>query len=75
MPEVDRKYLREYRCPSCHKLLAKGYLHQTQSFLEVKCRNCSTICIFQGEDAENISKRSELLKQGLVPDTDQEPNE
>lgn len=67
---IDSKYLREYRCPTCHKLLAKGYLFHKDDVLEVKCRGCSTICLFKGEDAEIIQKRSELLKQGLIPDTE-----
>lgn len=68
--QVDQKYLREYRCPTCHKLLAKGNLKHKDDILEVKCRGCSTICLFKGEDAEIISKRSILLKEGKIPDTD-----
>ncbi|MBI2013192.1 MAG: Com family DNA-binding transcriptional regulator, partial [Candidatus Colwellbacteria bacterium] len=68
--EVEKKYLREYRCPACHKLLAKGQLNHRDDLLEVKCRGCSTICLFQGEDAEIIEKRSIFLKQGLIPDPD-----
>lgn len=67
---IDSKYLREYRCPTCHKLLAKGYLFHKDDVLEVKCRGCSTIHLFKGEDAEIIEKRSELLKKGLIPDTE-----
>ncbi|MBI2003534.1 MAG: Com family DNA-binding transcriptional regulator [Parcubacteria group bacterium] len=67
---IDNKYLREYRCPSCHKLLAKGQLNHRDDILEVKCRGCSTICLFKGEDAEIIEKRSGLLRQGLIPDPD-----
>lgn len=68
---IDKKYLREYRCPSCNKLLAKGFLSHKDSVLEVKCRNCATICLFQGEDAEIVEKRAEFLKKGIVPDTDE----
>lgn len=68
--ELDKKYLREYRCPSCRKLLAKGYLIHKDDMLEVKCRGCSTICFFQGEDAEIIEKRSIFFKKGLIPDPD-----
>lgn len=67
---LDTKYLREYRCPTCRKLLAKGMLSHKDDILEVKCRGCSTVCLFSGEDAEIIEKRSVLLQQGLVPDTD-----
>lgn len=67
---IDSKYLREYRCPTCHKLLAKGYLFHKEDVLEVKCRGCATICLFKGADAEIIEKRSELLKQGLIPDSE-----
>lgn len=68
---IDPKYLREYRCPSCNKLLAKGVLADKDSVLEVKCRGCSTICLFKGEDAEIVKKRSELLKTGVIPDTEE----
>jgi phage FluMu protein Com len=67
---VDSKYLNEYRCPQCHKLLCKGFLNDQQSVLEVKCRGCGQICQFIGEDAHIISQRSILIKQGLIPDTD-----
>src|SRR3989344_2491678 len=67
---IDKKYLREYRCQTCQKLLAKGQLKHKEDVLEVKCRGCSNICLFSGEDAEIIKKRSVLLKQGLIPDTE-----
>jgi len=67
---IDAKYLTEYRCPDCKKLLCKGFLNDQNSFLEVKCRGCGKICRFAGEDANIISQRSVLIKQGLIPDTD-----
>lgn len=70
LQQVDRKYLREYRCPSCNKLLSKGFLRDKQSFLEVKCRGCGHLATFQGEDKEIIEVRSELLQEGSIPDTE-----
>lgn len=65
---IPAKYLKEYRCPACNKLLAKGNLIHKDDVLEVKCRGCSGVYLFRGEDAEIIEKRSELLKKGLIPD-------
>lgn len=70
---IDPKYLQEYRCDDCNKLLCKGYLSNVLSTLEVKCRGCGKICFFQGEDADIVSTRSVLIKQGLIPDTDELP--
>lgn len=67
---IPAKYLKEYRCPACNKLLAKGNLMHRDDVLEVKCRGCSGVYLFRGEDAEIIEKRSELLKEGLIPDPD-----
>jgi len=68
--EINLKALPEYRCKDCNKLLCKGYLEGAQSALEVKCRGCGGICFFRGQDAEIIMKRSVLIRQGLIPDTD-----
>lgn len=38
---------KEYRCPSCHKLLFKGLL--VDSTVEVKCRGCGGLNPFTGE--------------------------
>jgi len=65
---IDPKYLREYRCPNCDKLLAKGSLRHKDDVLEVKCRGCSAIHMFRGEDADIIEKRSVLLREGKIPD-------
>lgn len=65
---IPSKYLREYRCPNCNKLLAKGKLSHKDDVLEVKCRGCSTIHMFRGEDADIIEKRSVLLREGKIPD-------
>lgn len=78
--KVDRRYLREYRCPTCNKLLSKGYLSDQDSYLEVKCRGCNTICLFQGEDKEIIQTRAELIKDGLISghelsDSEQNPKQ
>lgn len=62
--------LCEYHCKVCGKLLCKGVLTDKDSFLEVKCRCCKQISHFQGPDAEIIKKRSVLIRQGLIPDTD-----
>ncbi|PIN94052.1 hypothetical protein COU54_00520 [Candidatus Pacearchaeota archaeon CG10_big_fil_rev_8_21_14_0_10_31_24] len=62
--------LREYRCEDCNKLLCKGFLNDEQSVLEVKCRGCGKICHFTGMDASIIKRRSVLIAQGLIPDTD-----
>ncbi len=67
---IDPKYLKEYRCPDCHKLLCKGFLSDAGSALEVKCRGCGKMCLFTGTDAEIVKHRSELIQQGLIPDTD-----
>lgn len=67
---IDAKFLKEYRCKVCNKLLGKGFLADKESFLEVKCRGCGTICEFTGEDARILKTRSELLKKGLIPDTE-----
>jgi phage FluMu protein Com len=40
--------LQEYRCPHCHKLLFKGQLTSAESIVEVKCKACKEIGIFQG---------------------------
>ncbi|MFH0820450.1 MAG: Com family DNA-binding transcriptional regulator [Candidatus Peregrinibacteria bacterium] len=37
----------DYRCQSCHKLLFKGML--VDSEVEVKCKRCSEVNIFKGE--------------------------
>ena len=70
-PEVDKKYLREYRCIVCNKLLCKGRLSDGNSFLEVKCRGCGNIVMFYGDDREIVATRSTLIRKGLIPDTDQ----
>ena len=70
---IDTKYLIEYRCPVCRKLLCKGLLTDKLSLLEVKCRGCGRICQFSGEDADIVKTRSVLIAQGLIPDTDTEP--
>jgi phage FluMu protein Com len=67
---IESKYLKEYRCPDCHKLLCKGFLNDRMSVLEVKCRGCGKICFFHDEDREIVSRRSVLIRQGLIPDTD-----
>jgi len=38
---------KEYRCPSCNKLLFKGLL--VDSEVEVKCRGCGNLTPFTGE--------------------------
>jgi phage FluMu protein Com len=67
---IDPKYLKEYRCTDCHKLLCKGFLNDQDSVLEVKCRGCGKLCQFSGTDAEIVKRRSVLITQGLIPDTD-----
>lgn len=62
--------LCEYRCKECNKLLCKGLLTDNNSILEVKCRGCGLISTFTGRDAQVIQRRSVLIKQGLIPDTD-----
>lgn len=72
MKNMDQRFLKEYRCKNCNKLLCKGSLSGSETFLEVKCRGCGLICVFHGEDAEIVINRSVLIKQGLIPDTDLE---
>lgn len=67
---LDKKYLKEYRCPTCNKLLAKGSMSSHDDLLEVKCRGCSTICLFRGEHAEIVKERSRLIKEGIIPGDD-----
>lgn len=64
--EVERKYLREYRCPTCNRLLSKGFLKDKDSYLEVMCRICKTVQTFTGEDAEIIQVRHDLIKEGII---------
>lgn len=67
---VDKKYLKEFRCPNDNKLLAKGFLQDAGSLLEAKCRACGQVSYFQGEDKEIIMTRKELLEEGKIPDTE-----
>lgn len=67
---VDPKYLIEYRCPTDNKLLAKGFLKDSGSMLEAKCRSCGRVSMFTGEDKEILKVRKELLKTGQIPDTE-----
>lgn len=67
---LDKKYLREYRCPACNKLLGKGFLHDKSSYLEIKCRGCGNMYTFQGEDKEVLTVRHKLLEKGILPDTE-----
>ncbi len=67
---IDKKYLKEYRCPNDNKLLAKGFLKDSGSVLEAKCRSCGQISYFQGEDIDILITRKELLKKGQIPDTE-----
>lgn len=69
---INPRYLKEYRCQVCHKLLCKGLLQDSSSVLEVKCRGCGRICTFVGEDREIVKERSELIAKGLIPDTENE---
>lgn len=43
---------KDYRCPSCHKLLFKGLL--VDSEVEVKCRGCGGLHIFHGEPKDKL---------------------
>lgn len=71
MNPIDPKYLKEYRCPECNKLLCKGImLLREGTVLEVKCKNCHVLRTFMGPDIEVLQKRAILIKQGLIPDTD-----
>jgi len=70
MVQIDSKFLREYRCPICNKLLAKGYLTQKEDYLEIKCRGCKSICLVSGEHAEILAMRAKLFKKGLIPNTE-----
>lgn len=67
---VHPKYLTEYRCPTDNKLLAKGFLKDSGSVLEAKCRSCGKVSIFSGEVKEILITRQELLKTGQIPDTE-----
>jgi phage FluMu protein Com len=43
---------KEYRCPSCNKLLFKGLL--VDSEVEVKCRGCGQLHSIIGESKEKL---------------------
>ena len=64
---ITPQHLKEYRCPECNKLLAKGSLRHKDDVLEVKCRGCSGVYLFRGENAEIIEKRSDLPEEELIP--------
>src|SRR3989344_4789676 len=64
---IYSRNLKEYRCPTCNKLLAKGSLKHKDDVLEVKCRGCSGVYLFKGENAEIIEKRSDLPEEELIP--------
>ena len=64
--EIDRRLLREYRCPTCDKLLSKGFLKDKDSYLEVMCKNCKKVQFFTGEDAEIIKARHDLINRGVI---------
>lgn len=70
MLRIDPKYLTEYRCPIDNKLLAKGYLKDSGSMLEAKCRSCGKVSVFTGEDKDILLTRKELLGKGVIPDTE-----
>ncbi len=55
---LGAKILTEYRCQQCNKLLCKGFLNGHDNLLEVKCRGCGKICLFNGEDALIVKHRS-----------------
>lgn len=67
---IDKKYLKEYRCPTCNKLLGKGYLNDKDSYLQIKCRGCGNLYMFEGEDREILKVRHKLLKTGDIEDTE-----
>ena len=70
MDAIDAKYLKEYRCQTCNQLMCKGHLTDGNSFLEVKCRGCGKVMMFYGDDKEIVVTRANLLKRGLISDTD-----
>jgi phage FluMu protein Com len=70
--ELQAKILCEYRCADCHKLLCKGNLTGGNTKVEVKCRGCGKLCTFHGQDALIVSRRSVLIREGLIPDTDRD---
>lgn len=63
---------KEYRCNSCHKLLFKGVL--VDSEVEVKCRGCGGLNTFHGisqerllcykEQCPNRQTRTDAMKEG-----------
>lgn len=70
LTSIEKKYFQEFRCPIDNKLLAKGFLKDSGSILEAKCRACGTVHYFQGEDKEIILTRKELIQDGKIPDTE-----
>lgn len=44
--------IRDYRCPSCNKLLFKGIL--VDSEVEAKCRGCGKLHTFHGEQKDTL---------------------
>ncbi len=48
--EASHPNYLEYRCKECNKLLFKGVLIDSE--IEVKCKRCNGLSIFQGESKE-----------------------
>ncbi len=53
MATPTSQHYHEYRCTSCHKLLFKGLL--VESEVEVKCKRCGNLNLFQGEPADKFT--------------------
>lgn len=52
--------LKEFRCTACKKLLFKGVF--VASIIELKCRSCGEMNMFNGEENEEI-----LCFKGVCP--------
>jgi DNA-directed RNA polymerase subunit RPC12/RpoP len=62
---------KEYRCPSCRKLLFKGLL--VDSEVEVKCRGCGNFHLFSGESkGKLLCYKEDCVNRKKIADVRQE---
>lgn len=63
MIKMRDRFLRELRCPHCHRLLGKEYI--INGYLEVKCGGCSEVSFFEFKYYKNFKRKNDkiLIKQ------------